>query len=927
MFYKMRWFFLCVVLFIFNFVFGHEQKCGNDSPHLSCGLHLKTRAACEKSGCCWDADATAQCFTSHIYGYHYHDVSQEIGVGQLELNDVSGMFGTDYSTLNVQISQETETRTHIKISPEDSISWEVPETLIPRPGGIYTGSDALTSTEVVTSDEGTEIFTRRKLTNDVIFQLNKNLVFQEQYIQFSLTVPEGTVATFGLGESSRLTQHLVENTTYTLWNTDCPAAQFENSLYGSHPFFIQVAADGQAHGVFLLNSNAMDVTYMDSPLWSKKTLDYQLTGGILDLYILAGSTPADVVRQYLDIIGRPAMMPYWSFGFHNCRWGYPDVSYVMDVVTNYSAANIPLETQWLDIDYMDQYLDFTLDPVNFSQDDMNVLVRYLKAHNQSFVPIIDPAISMMNPSYSAYTDGMDQNVFVKDLHGSNPYLGQVWPGPVHFPDWFAENTTSYWEHQLADLYSLVEYDGIWIDMNEVSNFCNYGGGGQVCYLRDKAECRSNVCCLHCETVDDENPLDFPPFVPNVFMHSLGGRTLPMSSKHAGDIPEYYVHNLHGLMESIATNLAIKNIREERPFVLSRSTFAGSGRHTAHWTGDNAATWDDLAVSIITMNNLGLFGITMVGADICGFQGVSNEELCARWIQVGAFSPFSRNHNIRKAAPQELYRWESVASTSRDMLSLRYKLLPHLYTLMYEAHASGNVVLNALWVNFPEYASAFFQDGQYMWSNTLLFTPVLTEGATSVTGFFPPSIWYSMTDNSLINHQDVSSDGSFFVALSTGLMSTNVHVRGGSVVPMQESEMTVSDSRASPFTLLLALDGYNAATGSLFLDDGVQRDLDHVSRVEYAAEQKGFTSTLVDHTYLQDNPVAVIDILTTSTQPLVNAHGYCEALLVINNSGVSTVVTGQVVSHQDNAFRRITFSLVDNNIRLPVLESYQFSWTC
>jgi alpha-glucosidase (family GH31 glycosyl hydrolase) len=180
-------------------------------------------------------------------------------------------------------------------------------------------------------------------------------------------------------------------------------------------------------------------------------------------------------------------------------------------------------------------------------------------------------------------------------------------------------------------------------------------------LSTKAQCNINVCCLKCTTPDKSNKYDLPPFVPHSVMKSMGGRTIGMSAVHYGDVKEYNTHNLYGYMESVATRNALINIKgeTERPFVLSRSTFLGSGKHTAHWTGDNAATWDDLAVSIITMNNMALYGIPMIGADICGFQENSTEELCARWIEVRAFSPFSRNHNIKNTEPQELYRWESL----------------------------------------------------------------------------------------------------------------------------------------------------------------------------------------------------------------------------------------------------------------------------
>lgn len=235
-----------------------------------------------------------------------------------------------------------------------------------------------------------------------------------------------------------------------------------------------------------------------------------------------------------------------------------------------------------------------------------------------------------------------------------------------------------------------------------------------------------------------------------------------------------------------------------------------------WQGDNAATWDDLAASIVTMNNMALFGLPMVGADICGFAGDTTEQLCNRWIQVGAFSPFSRNHNIDNAIPQELYRWDSVAASSRLVLSLRYRLLPLLYTLMFNAHFFGNTVHNAMWMHFPHDVHAHASNYQYMWGGALLFTPVVQEDATSVQGYFPVGLWYSLLDDT---HIDCSTAGKF-VTLDTPADTTNVHIRGGHIVPMQDYHNTTEGVRASPFILMVALGQYQVAGGSLFIDDGI-----------------------------------------------------------------------------------------------------------
>ena len=208
-------------------------------------------------------------------------------------------------------------------------------------------------------------------------------------------------------------------------------------------------------------------------------------------------------------------------------------------------------------------------------------------------------------------------------------------------------------------------------MNEVSNFCNLDGNDQICVMNASNPCDSTTCCLICSTIDSTNKYYFPPFVPHVSQGSLAGKTLSMNSYHAGDVLEYDAHNLYGLMESVATQTALENARPgRRAFMVSRSTYPGSGVYAAHWTGDNNSSWVDLGESIITMNNLALFGIPMVGADICGFLGNTNEELCARWIEVGAFSPFSRNHNGLGQIPQELYRWDTVAASSRAVLGLK-----------------------------------------------------------------------------------------------------------------------------------------------------------------------------------------------------------------------------------------------------------------
>lgn len=385
-------------------------------------------------------------------------------------------------------------------------------------------------------------------------------------------------------------------------------------------------------------------------------------------------------------------------------------------------------------------------------------------------------------------------------------------------------------------------------MNEVANFENEDGTSQVCVLTGE-----NMDTIECQVVDPNNTFDFPPWQPVTPHGHLGGKTLPMSALHQNGVKEYDTHNLYGLMEAIATNAAVSKATAQRPFVLSRSSAFSSSKHTAHWTGDNAATWNDLAVSVNTMNTLSLFGMMMTGADICGFGDDTTEELCGRWIQSGAFSTFVRNHNSINQEPQEFYLWDSVTKISKEVLQLRYQMLPHLYTLMYRASTEGITVHSPLWINFPSTVTTSGKtDGQFTWSDSVLFTPVLTEGSTSVSGYFPAGVWYPLfTTNNRQSYLPSfgaintarSKNGGEFVTLDTPFEVTNAHIRGGIIAPMQGEAigstaapeyMTTAAARRAPFSLRVALCSMGGARGDLFLDDGVQQEMNVYTKVAFSA---------------------------------------------------------------------------------------------
>merc|ERR1719502_1412020 len=552
----------------------------------------------------------------------------------------------------------------------------------------------------------------------------------------------------------------------------------------------------------------------------KASIKYRIIGGVIDLYIFMGPTVKDVINQYTTLIGKPAMMPYWSFGLHNCRWGYDSLDYLKEVTNGYLDAKIPIDTFWSDIDYMDTYKVFTLGD-KFPQKEMKAWIDGLHESGHRWVPIVDPGIKIEEGS-EMYIEGLEKELFIKGLDGK-PMMGQVWPGATYFPDWFHPEIDSWWEKHIQKFHDMAPADGLWIDMNEIASFCNLDGLSQSCYkpeencpVSDGTMTDFTICCLVCSTIEPENKLDIPPYKINNADGPLGAKTLPMSSYHFNGFTEYNVHNLHGLM-------------------VSRSTAPGSGQYVAHWTGDNRASWDDLKVSIVSAMTSGLWGIPMVGSDICGFFDDTTPELCTRWIQTGAFHPFSRVHNGLEYAPQELYRWDSVAAVARKVYGLRYAMLPYMYTVMHEASVSGVPIIRPLLMEFPNDESAYDVELQFMLGNSVMVSPITDGGKTEIDVYFPAGKWYDLFNYSeTINCMPRGGRGCS-QRIHTPLEETNVHIHGGNIIPLRETSLNTVESRTKNFELLVALDQNMNAEGNLFHDDGEQVDLTHITTVDYTAK--------------------------------------------------------------------------------------------
>ncbi|OSD05551.1 glycoside hydrolase family 31 protein [Trametes coccinea BRFM310] len=696
------------------------------------------------------------------------------------------------------------------------------------------------------------------------------LVFEDQYLQLTSALPLGANI-YGLGEvlaSSGFRRDVGTDggagTIQTMWSIGTSDPIDENT-YGSHPVYMEHRYDpktrrSKSHGVFHFGAAGSDILLLTPPSSSSSLIQYRMIGGTLDFYFFSGPSPQQVIEQYGALVGYPTWQPAWGFGFHLCRWGYRDVNETREQVTKMREANIPLEVMWNDIDLYHAVRDFTTDPVSFPADEMKAFIGDLTANQQHYIPIVDAAIAkVVNASdvYDPYTRGNELDIWTKNPDGSE-YLGRSRPGYAVFPDWFANDTGAYWTEALRNWSRAgVNYSGIWLDVNEPTSLCigSCGTGANLSeatvqsppalvteypegYNASIWGPSGNITINGTLTFGNDSlvahihakrglgaagqpgvDINDPPYTLHNAYGVLSNNTVSTNATHANGAVELDTHNLWGLMEGKATHLSLLELRPgKRPFMISRSTFPSSGRWTGHWLGDNISKWQYMYLSIQGVLQFQLFQIPFVGADTCGFQGNTDEELCNRWMQLSAFMPFYRNHNVRRALSQEPYRWDSVANASRSAISIRYSLLPYWYTLFANASMRGTPPIRALFFEFPDEPELFSVDRQYMIGRDLLVTPVLTPNVSTVDGIFPGQgrvkwrDWYT--------HGVVDAAISQNTTLDAPLGHINVHIRDGSALLLYDSPAyTIAETRQSPFALLVAQasDGY--AFGTAYLDDG------------------------------------------------------------------------------------------------------------
>ncbi len=553
---------------------------------------------------------------------------------------------------------------------------------------------------------------------------------------------------------------------YEMWNTDDPEyGPDSDPLYQSIPFFI-VLRDGRAHGVFLDNSYR---TFFDLASTSAGHYAFGAPDGPLDYYVFVGPRMRDVIDAYTSLTGRPHLVPRWAMGHQHSRWmEYESEDDILSLAREYRRRAIPCDTLVLDIAYMDGYRIFTWDRQVFP--DPSDFVARLGQMGFQVMTIIDPGVKK-EEGFDLYDEGLASDYFLRNRDGS-VYVGLVWPGETVFPD-FSRSEVREWFASKYERLSMTSLSS-WLDMNEPSN-CIYVG------LREEYSMRN--------VVDSEGR----PWEPRL-------------------------RNLYGLHMTISTFDGLKRLRpSQRPFILTRSGFAGYQRYAATWTGDNRSSWEHLRLSIPMLLNLGLSGVPICGADVGGFWDDVTGDLLARWYQVGCFYPFFRNHSNISSARQEPWLFgPEVEDIIRQAIDLRYSLLRYLYSLAWEAHTTGCPIMRPLVLEFQDDVTTYALDDQFMVGPALMVAPIVRPGMESREVYFPRGIWYSLwTDEHII--------GPTHLTVEAPLRVVPVFVRGGHIIPTGRVVQHTGEDQGD--LILWAFPG-GSSEFVFFEDDGISNVGNH-----------------------------------------------------------------------------------------------------
>ena len=529
------------------------------------------------------------------------------------------------------------------------------------------------------------------------------------------------------------------------------------------------------------NINAQDLVIKSNYVEGNNhvLLEHRTLGGVIDYYITLNDSPENALVSIHDIIGHPTLPPYWSVGFHQCRWGYSNDRDIRYVYQNFTKYELPVDTFWGDIDILKDYRIFTL---SNSFSGLPNLINDLHSNNYHFVPIVDIGFPM-NDEDEFYKRGKEANAFIKSNYTKQDLISHVWPGRAVFPDFFLDQGVELWKYGMETYYQIIKYDGLWLDMNEPA-------------MTDVDTIYRGERLPDGYTFDPKyNYYEYIPYIPGYRDEhaTITGKTLSENS-YSSLINEnkfLYGYNFKPMMSYLQNKNTNKNLASlgKRPFILSRSTALGSGKFNFHWLGDNFSTYGDMKNGLNGIFQFQIYGIPMTGDDICGFIWESSDKLCARWMSLGAFFPFSRNHNFIGNRGQEPYAYGEDSYTfksSKNALRTRYSLIRYYYTKLFKVSIGekGSFFRPLYFEYYEDDNTHEHMDESFMIGDTFLIYPVFKDEEDNIEVYMPSDDWSKFPSGDIYKSRREWYGGK--VRLSGEFGQLHIFMRGGKIFPYQNT---------------------------------------------------------------------------------------------------------------------------------------------
>ena len=615
-----------------------------------------------------------------------------------------------------------------------------------------------------------------------------------------LTLSE-QAAVYGLGEMPRGINkrgwHYITN------NTDeSRHSEDKLSFYGAHNFLL-VRDGSTCFGLFVDFPGKVyyDIGYSRHDLLSfhTETPDY-------DLYLLSGGNENGICKEFRTLIGRSYIPPKWAFGLAQSRWGYKTEEDVREVARQYKEHDLPLDMICMDIEYMQDYADFTVNKERFP--DLTKLSADLKAQGIRLVPIIDAGVRV-DPNDSTCTEGLEKGYFCKKADGT-PFVAAVWPGKAYFADFLRPEVREWFGHKYKALTD-CGIEGFWNDMNEPSLF--YSPERLRAFLDDMAALREK------DNIEQEE------FFPRVVGGAMGLMNSPADyasfyhEVNGQKVRHDQVHNLYGGSMTRAAGEAFADLRPgQRTLLYSRSSFIGSHRYGGIWLGDNNSSWAQLLANIQMMPSVQMCGFLYSGADLCGFSSDTTPDLAMRWLEFGLLTPLMRNHSAVGTRMQEYYRFPEVLPAVRNMIRLRYALLPYLYSEFMKAALENTSYFRPLAFDYPDAPDAREVEDQLLLGEGLMAAPVYVQNAHGRHVYLPEPMKLLRLRAVDDYDEEILPAGHHYIRCA--LDEVLLFLRPGHIVPVAQPANSTSELDDASLTLWSFLPDGESAEYRMYRDDGV-----------------------------------------------------------------------------------------------------------